>query len=120
MIILRITFFCFKGNDERIKIDTPENDHMSKEVTHLLNENFTKGKSYYVYVWQSIFNGTTFWFSYNVFQIFVEEPYSKPSTKESKRSLLKFRNPFQKGSSGKKSMSFLFTLYLLFVYYALK
>nr|XP_034336965.1 uncharacterized protein LOC105317832 isoform X4 [Crassostrea gigas] len=62
-----------KENDEKIKIETPDNEHISKEVTYLLDENLTK-----------------------------EEPYSKPSTKESKRRLLKLRLPFQKGSSGKK------------------
>lgn len=118
MIILRIPFFCFKENDEKIKIDTPDNDHISKEVAHLLGENLTKGKSYYLYVWQSMFNETKLWFSDNVFQIFVEEPNSKSSRKESKRSVLKLRFPFQNASSEKKSMSFLFTLYLLFVYYA--
>uniref|UniRef100_A0A8W8KGN2 Uncharacterized protein n=1 Tax=Magallana gigas TaxID=29159 RepID=A0A8W8KGN2_MAGGI len=38
----------------------------------------------------------------NVDESAKEEPYSKPSTKESKRRLLKLRLPFQKGSSGKK------------------
>lgn len=50
--------------------------------------------------------------------MFVEEPNSKPSTKESKRSSSKIKFPFQNAFSGKKSMSCLFTLYLLFVYYA--
>lgn len=52
------------------------------------------------------------------FQIFVEEPNSKPCTKKSKRSSIKFKFPFRNGSNGKQSMSFLFTLYLLFVSYA--
>uniref|UniRef100_K1QKS7 Uncharacterized protein n=1 Tax=Magallana gigas TaxID=29159 RepID=K1QKS7_MAGGI len=61
-----------KNDDEEIKNDTPDNDNISKEVTHLLDEKLTK-----------------------------ENPNSKPSTKESKRSSSKFEFPFQKRSSEK-------------------
>lgn len=49
------TIFCIKENDEKIKDDTSDNDHIRREVSHLLDEKFTKGKSYYVYVSLLIF-----------------------------------------------------------------
>lgn len=50
IVYMRI-FFSFKENDdEEIKNDTPDNDNMGKEVTHLLDEKLTKGKLYYVFV----------------------------------------------------------------------
>lgn len=45
------TFFSFKENDdEEIKNDTRDNDYISREVTHLLDEKLTKSKLYYVFV----------------------------------------------------------------------
>lgn len=50
VIVYMRTFFSFKENDEEIKNDTPDNDNISKEVTHLLDEKLTKGKLYYIFV----------------------------------------------------------------------
>lgn len=51
MVVYMRTFFSFKENDdEEIKNDTPDNDNISKEVTHLFDEKLTKGKLYYVFV----------------------------------------------------------------------
>lgn len=51
VIVYMRTFFSFKENDdEEIKNDTPDNDNISREVTHLLDEKLTKGKLYYVFV----------------------------------------------------------------------
>lgn len=52
VIVYMRTFFSFKENDddEEIKNDTPDNDYISREVTHLLDEKFKKGKLYYVFV----------------------------------------------------------------------
>lgn len=50
VIVYMRTFFSFKENDEEIKNDTPDNDNISKEVTHLLDEKLTKGKLYNVFV----------------------------------------------------------------------
>lgn len=51
VIVHMRTFFYFKENDdEEIKNDTPDNDHISKEVTHWLDEKLTKGKLYYIFI----------------------------------------------------------------------
>lgn len=51
LIVYMRTFFSFKEyDDEEIKNDTPDNDNISKEVTHLLNEKLTRSKLYYVFV----------------------------------------------------------------------
>lgn len=50
-IVFMRTFFSFKENDdEEIKNDTRDNDYISREVTHLLDEKLTKSKLYYVFV----------------------------------------------------------------------
>lgn len=51
VIVYMRTFFYFKENvEEEIKNDTPDNDHISEEVTHLVDEKLTKGKLYYIFV----------------------------------------------------------------------
>uniref|UniRef100_A0A8W8KJ61 Uncharacterized protein n=1 Tax=Magallana gigas TaxID=29159 RepID=A0A8W8KJ61_MAGGI len=80
-----------KENDEKIKIDTPDNDHISKEVTHLLDENLTKDNDHISEEVTHLVDE----------KLTKENPNSKPSTKESKRSSSKFKLPFPKRSSEK-------------------